>query len=277
MKSSAGLKSAPGLDKIFLIPPDYDSTKYGMFLRVERSATHDGTGFRTVIFLKGCPLRCLWCSTPESQSLSIEHGEGKSYGELMDIEQIMTEVRKDSIFYFHSGGGMTLSGGEPLMQADFAVRLLRQARQEGINTAIETSLSVPYENVERALPYLDHIYADIKHIDGDMHKKYCGIDNQIILDNIRRVDAQSAHIRFVIRIPLIPGVNDDPDTLDRIGRFCADLQNLCCVQLLPYHRLGTDTYRKLGRIYPLTGLVPPSEKHMEKCRAIIRHHVGSAC
>lgn len=286
MKSLAVPKLVPGHNattvsmiekKMFIVPAGYDPKKYGMFLRVERSSTHDGTGFRTVIFLKGCPLRCVWCSTPESQSTGIERGEGEAYGKLMSVEDLMAEVRKDSIFYFHSGGGMTLSGGEPLMQADFAEQLLKQAQSEGINTAVETSMSVPWKNLEQVLPFVDHIYADIKHIDADLHKKYTGIDNIEILDNVRRLDNRCDRIRFVVRIPLIPGINNDPDTLHGIGRFCANLRNMDCVQLLPYHRLGMDTYRKLGRVYPLEDLKPPSKEHMEDCCEIIRSHVGSAC
>ena len=286
MKSSAELKLAPGFDMlvatmmkeaVLVLPVDYNKQKHGMILRLERSSIHDGDGFRTVVFFKGCPLRCMWCSTPESQSSKIEHTENLTYGEVMSVDQLMTEVRKDSIFYFHSGGGLTISGGEPLVQADFAAELLKQARSEGINTAIETSLCLPFRQVEKVLPHLDIIYADIKHIDPEKHKKYCGMDNAIILDNIRRVDARAKDIKYILRIPLIPGINDDADTLHGLGAFCAELQNLFCVQVLPYHRLGMDTYRKLGRSYPLADVVAPSDEHMEACRAIIRSHVGGAC
>jgi len=264
-------------EAVFILPANYSKEKNGMVLRTERSSIHDGDGFRTVIFLKGCPLRCLWCSTPESQSAAIECFEGKTYGEAMSVEQLMAEIRKDSIFYFHSGGGMTLSGGEPLVHADFAAELLQCARYEGISTAIETSLCVPYSQVEKVLPHLDIIYADIKHIDPDKHKEYCGMDNAVILDNIRRVDARADGIKFVLRFPVIPGINDDLATLHGIGAFCAGLRNLSCVQLLPYHRLGLDTYRKMGRSYSLEAIRPPGEEHMEACREIIRSYVGSAC
>lgn len=251
--------------------------KRGMVLRIERSSIHDGQGFRTVVFLKGCPLRCLWCSTPESLASAIERIEGKTYGESMSVDQLMAEVRKDSVFYFHSGGGLTLSGGEPLAQPDFAAALLEHARREGINTAIETSLSVPFNSIEKALPHLDILYADLKHIDPDEHKKCCGMDNIRILDNFRRVDNMAGDIRFIVRIPLVPGLNDDPATLHKTGAFCATLKNLHGVQLLPYHRLGVDTYRKLGRHYPLPSLRSPDDEHMEACRDIIRSHAVAAC
>jgi pyruvate formate lyase activating enzyme len=255
-----------------------DGERLGAVLHVERSSIHDGDVFRTVIFLMGCPLRCRWCSTPESQSSAIERIGDKTYGEAMSVNQLMTVVRKDSIFYFHSGGGLTLSGGEPLVQADFCEELLRQARHEGIGTAIETSLAAPFRQVEKLLHHLDIIYADIKHIDSDAHRKYCGKSNADILDNLRRVDARAKGLKLVVRIPLIPGINDDNDTLHGIGTFCADLSNLHCVQLLPYHRFGVDTYRKLGIDYSLASLRPPTEERMEACREIVRSHVGGgAC
>lgn len=269
--------AAAAKEAVFLLQDDYSTITHGMVLRIERSSIHDGDGFRTVVFLKGCPLRCLWCSTPESQSPKVEHFENQGYGMVMSTEQLMAELRKDSIFYFHSGGGLTLSGGEPLMQADFAAELLRQAQYEGISTAIETSLFAPYKQVEKVLPYLDSIYADIKHIDPDQHKKYCGVDNACILDNIRKIDDMAANIKYVIRIPMIPGINADSATLHGIGKFCAGLNNLSCVQLLPYHRLGVDTYRKMGSPYPLADIMPPDEAQMEACREIIRSYVGDAC
>lgn len=286
MRSSAELKSELGLDiydtsikqKVVSNMPDgCSNSQCGMVLRLERSSIHDGDGFRTVIFLKGCPLRCLWCSTPESQSPLVEVTEDKSYGITMSVEQLMQEIRKDSIFYFHSGGGITISGGEPLSQAELTASILRSAKQEGISTAIETSLYAPYHQVEKVLPYLDIIYADIKHIDPIRHQEICGVDNACILLNLRKVDEHAKHKKFVIRMPLIPGINDDEENLHGIGRFCCELKNLHCMQLLPYHRLGMDTYRKLGRSYPLTEIVPPTPEHMEKCRSIIRSYIGGAC
>lgn len=256
---------------------NHGEEKRGTVLRIERSSIHDGEGFRTVIFLKGCPLRCQWCSTPESLAAAIERIGEKTYGESMSVDQLMDEVRKDSVFYFHSGGGLTLSGGEPLAQSDFAAELLEHAQREGINTAIETSLSVSFKHIEKILPHLDALYADLKHVDPDEHKKYCGMDNTRILDNFRRVDDLAGAFKLIVRIPLVPGINDDPATIHKMGAFCADMKNLHCVQLLPYHRLGMDTYRKLGREYPLASTPVPDAKHMEVCRDIIQSHVGAAC
>jgi pyruvate formate lyase activating enzyme len=250
-----------------------DRGQVGMALRFERSSIHDGDGFRTVVFLKGCPLRCLWCSTPESQSFTVETYGDKTYGFLVGVEEAMSEVRKDSVFYFHSGGGLTVSGGEPLAQAEFARDLLKKAQSESINTAIETSLAAPFEKMAMALPHLDIVYADLKHIDPVKHKKYCGIDNRIILDNLIRTDERAKGLKLVVRIPLVPGLNDSVEDLRGAGRFCAKLKNLDHVQPLPYHRLGLETYRKMGKSYPLEEVKVPEEADMKACHQILGEYV----
>ena len=148
-----------------------EKDRQGMVLRIERSSIHDGEGFRTVVFLKGCPLRCQWCSTPESQSFGIERTDEKTYGTLMTVEEVMREVRKDSLFFFISTGGITLSGGEVLAQPEFTLALLKNCRRECFNTAIETCFFGPWENIEPMLPHVNTIYADIKMITADAHKK----------------------------------------------------------------------------------------------------------
>lgn len=256
-----------------ILVPDSDG-KYaqGVVLRIERSSVHDGSGFRTVVFLKGCPLRCAWCSTPESQSFQIEKAktENTIYGQIMTVEQVMKEVRKDSLFYFHSGGGMTVSGGELLSQPVFATALLRQARLEGIHTAIESSFFAPAQVVEEILPYVMTAFVDIKLMDTGKHLEYCGVNNERILDNLLHTNESDWKGDLIIRVPMIPQVNDDPTELLEIARFCKGLKRLRYIQLLPYHTLGTNTYQKLGRSYPLAGTVSPTEEHMEHCRQWMR-------
>ena len=162
----------------------------GMVLRIERSSIHDGDGMRTVVFLKGCPLRCQWCSTPESQAFQVETtvDGSKSYGTEMTVTDVMKEVRKDTAFYFISGGGMTLSGGELLAQPDFSLALLKAASMEGISTAVETSFFGKEETIAAMVPYVDTFYVDLKAVTPSLHKKYCGVDNRIILHNIKFLD-----------------------------------------------------------------------------------------
>lgn len=245
----------------------------GMVLRIERSSIHDGNGFRTVVFLKGCPLSCQWCSTPEGQSFQIEHTEHNTYGKMMTIEEVMKEVRKDSAFFFHSGGGVTLSGGEILSQPDFTLALLQASRKECINTAIETTFFAKWADIRPILPYVNTAFVDIKIFNREQHKKYCGVDNQVILENLLRTNDMEEPFQLIIRVPIIPGINDTEEELEQIGKFCSELRYLHYMQLLPYHRLGTDTYKKLRRPYLLTDVLTPSSDHMLQCRKIVNQYV----
>lgn len=230
----------------------------GVVLRIERASIHDGPGLRTVVFLKGCPLRCKWCSTPESQSFHIEMG----YGKEMTVEEVMEEVVKDEVFFFHSGGGVTLSGGEALAQPEFAREILKRSKGLGINTGIETSLYSKYEIIEDILPWLDFIYMDIKHMDSKDHKEWVGIGNTTILENIKKVDDSKYPLKIYIRIPIIPGINDNEYNLTATASFCRDLKRVDRIELLPYHRLGIGTYEKLGREYELKDLASPSREYI---------------
>ena len=246
----------------------------GMVLRIERSSIFDGDGFRTVVFLKGCPLRCQWCSTPESQLYTVERTEDNVYGRLMSVEEVMREIRKDSVFFFHSGGGMTLSGGELLAQPEFSLALLKSSQMECIHTAVETSFYGPWEQIREILPYINTAYVDLKLASSDLHQRYCGVGNERILKNLLAADKEDGGLRLVIRVPVIPGINDSPEELSKIGEFCGTLNRLDCVQLLPYHRLGTETYKKLRRPYLLEDTAAPSEDEMERCRDILKQYVG---
>ncbi len=250
-----------------------DKDREGMVLRIERSSTFDGAGFRTVIFLKGCPLRCQWCSTPESHSFDIETTETNVYGQVMTVEQVMKEARKDSLFFFMSGGGITLSGGEVMAQPEFSRAILQNCRKEGYNTAIETSFFAPWETVKGILPYVHTAFVDLKLFNRELHKKYTGVDNDLILSNLRATNEMEEKFRIVIRTPVVPGINDTPEELSKIGEFAAGLTHLSHVQLLPYHSLGSATYEKLGLKYPLKGLQSPSPEQMQRYREIVRQHV----
>ena len=248
----------------------------GTVLRLEKSSIFDGDGLRTVVFLKGCPLRCRWCSTPESFHKKIQTTlDGTiTYGQIMTVEEVMVEVRKDIPFYFHSGGGVTLSGGEILAQADFAYNIIRRSCWEGINTAIETSFYGEWLKIERILGCANTAFVDMKLMDSVKHKQFAGVENDIILDNIRRAGQGGIRgLKLVIRRPLIPGVNDSKEELEALGAFLGELPGVDHLQLLPYHRLGTDTYRKLGVPYQLAELEVPDEEHMNWCAEITGKYI----
>ena len=237
----------------------------GIVLRIEKTSIHDGDGLRTVVFLKGCPLRCKWCSTPESQPMAIEQG----YGREMTVREVMKEICKDEIFFFHSGGGVTISGGEVLAQADFAEAILRVCRDEGIPAAIETSLFANFETIRPLLPLLDDMYIDFKVADDALHHEYTGVSNQQIRENLQRVDAAYGG-RIHIRIPTIPGVNMTEENMRQTAEFLRALHRVTDVELLPYHRLGLETYRKLGRTYELPDIATPPMEEMRRMAEVIQ-------
>lgn len=247
----------------------------GSVLRIEKSSIFDGDGLRTVVFMKGCPLRCQWCSTPESHHKEIQTTlDGNiTYGRNMTVEEVLVEVRKDIPFYFHSGGGMTVSGGEILTQSEFVYNLVRRASWEGIDTCIETSFYGAWDKIEPILSSTDTAFVDMKLMNPEAHKKYTGVDNDVILSNIRKAGARRSSTKLIIRRPLIPGVNDSEKDLELLGRFLSELPGVDHLQLLPYHRLGTDTYRKLGLIYQLPDVETPSQEHMERCVSITDKYV----
>ena len=241
-------------------------TTSGMVLRIEKTSIHDGEGLRTVVFLKGCPLRCKWCSTPESQHGFPEHG----YGTLMSVDEIMHEICKDEVFFFHSGGGVTISGGEVLAQADFAEAILHACMEEGISAAIETSLYADYSQIKKLIPYLDTMYIDFKIADESAHSKYTGVSNRKIRENLLRLNQDFPH-DIHIRIPSIPEINLTEENMEETALFLRKLHHLADIELLPYHRLGITSYQKLGRTYELADTHIPSMDEMRKMANVIHH------
>ena len=237
----------------------------GRVLRIEKGSIHDGDGLRTVVFLKGCPLRCAWCASPESQDAAFSDG----YGLAMTAAEVFGEITKEEIFYFHSGGGVTISGGEPLEQADFTLALIRECAKTGINTAIETCAYGDYSAIEKLLPHLNVIYADLKLMDDAQHIKHTGASNKTILENVRRIADKFAG-KLRIRIPLVPSVNMDDEQIKAAANFCKNLTRLDFVEFLPYHRLGIDTYRKLKREFLLGGIMPPGKEAVERAKSVFR-------
>ena len=234
----------------------------GLVLRIERSSIHDGAGLRTVVFLKGCPLRCAWCSTPESQAADIEQAGEQVYGRWFSLDELVQELSKDEVFYFHSGGGVTFSGGEPFCQPQFLQQVMRAIKSLGINVAVESCLAVPFSQIAPCLPDIDTFFADLKLVDAQRHRLYCGGAHATIIHNLRCLGAWQWPLRLVVRMPMIPGVNDDEANLAAAADLCASLHNLKTVELLPYHRLGVPTYAKLGREYRLSQIKTPSAAHM---------------
>lgn len=238
----------------------------GCIFDIQKFSIHDGPGIRTIVFLKGCALRCKWCCNPESQEFQIqtmktESGE-KTVGKIVTVAEVLEEILKDMPYYRRSGGGVTLSGGESLCQPEFALSLLRACKEHSLNTAMESTGFAKFEIIEKYLKYLDLFLMDIKHINSDKHERFTGRPNALILENAKKI-AEKAN-RLIIRVPVIPTFNDMPSEIHEIATFAASLPNVSELHLLPYHRLGIDKYASLGRKYELENIEPPSQSHMQK-------------
>ena len=243
----------------------------GRIFDIQRYSVHDGPGIRTVVFLKGCFLRCKWCCNPDSQSYDIQtmnvDGKDKVIGKDVTVEEVLEEVLKDRNYYYRSGGGVTLSGGEVLFQADFTVALLKTFKKNGLHTAIESAGFSEFETIQRIFPYLDLYLMDIKHIDDVKHRTYTGQSNKIILENARRI--ADSGMQLIIRVPVIPGFNETEEEIRQIAEFTQSLGTVHELHLLPYHRLGQDKYEKLGRNYELKGIEPLAEEYMQKLLHVV--------
>lgn len=278
----------------------------GIVFNIQRFTIHDGPGLRTELFLKGCPLRCAWCSNPESQKVYIQPGvyrtkcisqkkcgmcldscpeDGalvfyrgklksidwekctrcmkcagecpadavKQWGKTMTVEECMEEIRKDMGFYERSGGGVTVSGGEPLMQSDFVAELFQACQQENIHTCLESTFYAEWSEIEKVLPHTDLIISDLKHMDSEIHKQYTGAGNRKILDNLKRIAGENENRELVLRIPVIPWVNDDQKNIEATADFILnDMRGrVRTLQLLSFMRLGEEKYQSLGMPYKM--------------------------
>ena len=252
----------------------------GRIFDIQRYSIHDGEGIRTVVFLKGCVLRCRWCCNPESQRYEMEtmmvEGKPKTIGKDVTVAEVMETVEKDRPYYRRSGGGLTLSGGESLCQPDFAKGLLQAAHLAGIGTAMESTGCASYEVIQTILPHLDCFLMDIKHVNGEKYKQFTGKDNWLMLENAGRI-ARSGQTRLVARVPVIPTFNDTEEEIKAIARFVDGLPGVSLIHLLPYHRLGQDKYTGLGRPYLMGDLLPPSSEKMMGFKALVERKTSLEC
>lgn len=286
-----------------------DSKRQGIVFNIQNYSVHDGDGIRTLVFLKGCPLRCKWCSNPESQNLDpdlafnpqkclttekctrcidgcpngalgasenlilrfdLEKCEGchrcaescpskalNVYGEFMTVDEVISKVEKDSLFYSRSGGGMTLSGGEVLVQRTFAIALLKEARKRRIHSTIETCAFCSWDGLAEACANLDSLIIDIKSMDSAKHREFTGVGNELILDNFARICESFPDLPILVRTPVIPRFNDTLEDIRAILEFLPERKGMS-YEMLPYHRFGQPKYNYLGRTYEI------QEKELEK-------------
>jgi pyruvate formate lyase activating enzyme len=189
-------------------------------------------------------------------------------GERVGVDDVIRAVEEDGGFYVRSGGGLTVSGGEPLSQTDFVSSLLATARKRGLDTVIETSGLCPWESFEAVAPHADQIFYDIKCMDPEKHKRTTGVSNEVILENFQKLRSRFPETPIVVRTPVIPGVNDSPADIQAIADFIDGAGGAKAYELLPYHGFGEPKYRKLGRTYPLEHAEPPSQERMTLLREV---------
>jgi pyruvate formate lyase activating enzyme len=281
-----------------------------MVFDIQRYSVHDGPGIRTVVFFKGCPLRCQWCQNPESLQRFAELGfhlercidsgnceevcpEGailtgpkrinrarctlcgecvgvcyaealKMIGEELGEDELLEEVLTDRPFYEDSGGGVTLSGGEPLLQMDFVEKFCYRCRDEGLSVVVETCGAVPFASFQRILPFVDLFLYDIKAIDPSLHKVWTGASNETILSNLEKLETCGAPV--IPRVPIVPGYTALPSNLIQIA---ARLEgSFPEVHILPYHRFGDSKIALIDSAQPALDLAPPSPEDMDRAREI---------
>ncbi len=295
----------------------------GTVFDIQRFSVHDGPGIRTIIFLKGCPLRCRWCSNPESQdwqrqlaynindcihcgkclqacnhnalsftpifhvnkekcilcgdcSNACYPGALHMEGELKTVPELIKELKRDNNHYRRSGGGITLSGGEALAQATFSAALLQACQEQGWHTAVETAACVPREKLEKTLPYINLVLLDIKHADSKKHEAFTGKPNELIQENARFI-ASFPNTELIIRVPVIPGFNDQPEEIAAIARIADSLPGVKKIHLLPYHRMGENKYDYLQYNYAMKGIIPLTIEQINHLKQVVEQNSSLLC
>ena len=271
---------------------------------IQRYSIHDGPGIRTTVFFKGCPLKCLWCHNPESQKFDSEIMIYKDrciscgycnttcknnaiddnkkcviceecaeicptnarslVGKEMSIDEIIKEVEKDRIFFDQSKGGVTLSGGEPLSQGEFLKDLVKKLKDKKIDVTIDTSGYSKWDIIKEINPYVDLFLYDLKIINDEKHKEYTGVSNEIILDNFKKLSNIAKDI--IIRIPIIPTLNNSEEDIKDFIDFLKEVKNFNYIDLLPYHNISMEKYKRLNLKYEIEHIEKPTKEQMESIR-----------
>ncbi|GGM33641.1 pyruvate formate-lyase-activating enzyme [Paraliobacillus quinghaiensis] len=237
----------------------------GRIHSIETMGTVDGPGLRYVIFTQGCLLRCKFCHNPDTWKM----GQGKE----MTVEQMVKDIKDYLPFFQSTNGGVTVSGGEPLLQVEFLIELFTELKKLGVHTTIDSSAGCfsrsPrfMKNFDRLLEVTDLVLLDLKHIDPVEHKELTGMSNEHIIDMAKYLDEKS--IPIWVRHVLIPGISDKDEYLQRLSDFIATLGNVEQIDVLPYHKLGVYKWENLGLKYPLEGVEPPTEDRVKNAEDIL--------
>jgi len=235
----------------------------GMVLQLQKFSVHDGDGVRTVVFLSGCPLRCLWCANPEGWNIS-------SFCQRASVGEVIKQIERDEIFFRYSGGGITFSGGEPTVQEGFLRALAQAFHQRGISIWMETCGYFEWEKVKDIFKMTDHVFYDIKCMDAALHRDLTGADNALILENC--VKLYHAGHPVTIRIPAVKGANFTDENMEATARFMSENLPGSPIELLPYHTLGLEKYRALGMTDEIHPFSTPSREEIKSAYETFRRH-----
>lgn len=238
----------------------------GIIFDIKRFAIHDGPGIRTTVFFQGCPLDCHWCHNPESRAFDrISTNPAMKMGRSVTIAEVLHELEKEILFFDESGGGVTCSGGEPLMQPDFLAALLEQCKQRDIHTALDTTGYCAPAVFNTIIDKVDLFLYDLKIFDDQAHQHYTGVSNAWIKENLRLLASLGKAV--ILRFPVIPGLTDHESNIAAIGAFATELKSIHQIDLLPYHRTAEAKYKRLQIPYRLSGIKP----HTDAQLAHIKH------
>jgi pyruvate formate lyase activating enzyme len=250
----------------------------GLIFSVKRYSIHDGPGIRVTFFMKGCPLSCLWCHNPEGISPVPEKArqvfrvgerefrKTETVGRYYSVEDVLAILEKERVFIDKSKGGVTFSGGEPLVQFDFLLEVLKACKAAGFNTAIDTSGYFSQAKLKRIIPYTDLFLFDLKHLDPEKHKELTGVPNYTILSNFRHILESSCDV--MVRIPVIPGLNDSQEHLVRLRKliFRKRTNNIKMINLLPFHKIGESKYKRFKKPYKMGSFKQPYPEQMKELK-----------
>ncbi len=250
----------------------------GLIFSVKRYSIHDGPGIRVTFFLKGCPLSCLWCHNPEgispepekvicSKRIGDKEFEKEEVAGLFySTEEILRILERERVFIDKSGGGVTFSGGEPMLQSQFLLEVLKECKKNGFHTAVDTSGYSSSENYKAIIPFTDLFLFDIKHLDAKKHLALTGVSNESILENLLIILDSGKDI--IIRIPVIPGYNDDEEYYKLLMEFILSLgsESITKISLLPYHRIGSSKYKRFNIQYRMDKVEQPSTERMKELK-----------
>lgn len=251
----------------------------GLIFDIKKFALHDGPGIRTTVFFKGCSLDCWWCHNPESirklpEKIMVSSNKSRYksceeteelFGRELSATELLTEIKKDQLFYDESGGGVTFSGGEPLLQVKFLREVLLLCRQSGINTAIDTSGYVGNSYFGKVYDYTDLFLFDVKIIDDELHKRFTGVSNKLILDNLEWLTEKGEKV--IIRIPLIPGITDTEKNLSEVASYLMKLKNIGKIDLLPYNEIAESKYKRFKKPSRLGSLKSQDEEKLNQIKS----------